>query len=86
METSMYSINNLKSMEIIDVKLGVKLGFVKDVKINCDDNKIESILIPMQKSSFFGKMELIEIPWDDIIKIGLDVVLVDTKGKLENDI
>ena len=86
METTMYSINNLKSMEIIDIKLGVKLGFAKDIKINCDENRIESILIPMQKSSFFGKMELIEIPWEDIIKIGLDVVLVDTKGKLENDI
>lgn len=85
MEMSFHSLNNIRHMEIIDLKLGAKIGFIRDLKINCDENKIESILIPIQKNSFFGKMEFIEIPWNDIIKIGLDVILVDTKGKLDGD-
>ncbi|SHE89170.1 YlmC/YmxH family sporulation protein [Clostridium fallax] len=85
MEFNFHSLNNIKNMEIIDLKLGAKIGFIRDLKINCDESKIESILIPIQKNSFFGKMEFIEIPWSDIIKIGVDVILVDTKGKLEGD-
>ncbi|PRR78590.1 PRC-barrel domain protein [Clostridium liquoris] len=77
MEVSYYSINNLRAMEIIDINSGVKLGYIKDLKIDTLDCKVLAIILPSQKMSWFGKNTDIEIPWDKVKKIGLDVILVD---------
>lgn len=74
---ALYSIGNLKSMEIIDINTGAKLGFIKDLKLDCEEYKIISIILPSQRMSWFGKSEDIEIPWDKVRKIGIDVVLLD---------
>ena len=77
METSMFAISSLRSMEIIDINTGAKLGYIKDLKVNCEDYKIEAITIPTQKTGWFSKGEDLEIPWGRIKKIGIDVMLVD---------
>ncbi|AEB76203.1 YlmC/YmxH family sporulation protein [Clostridium botulinum] len=71
------SINNLRMMEVIDVSTGSKLGYIKDFLIDCIEYKILSLIIPREKSSIFSKDENIEISWSKIIKIGVDVILVD---------
>ncbi|WP_139906327.1 YlmC/YmxH family sporulation protein [Clostridium thermarum] len=73
----MYSINNLRVMEVIDINTGAKIGYIKDIKIDCDEYRIESLLLPMQKSSWFGKQNMLEIPWSKVKKVGIDVILVD---------
>lgn len=77
-QKALYSIGNLKSMEIIDINTGTKLGFIKDLKIDCDEYKIISIILPSQKMSWFGKTEDIELPWEKVKKVGVDVLLVDS--------
>ncbi len=77
MEISMYSIGNIRSMEVIDITTGSKLGFIKDFKVDCENYKILSIILPNQKISWFGKNDSIEIPWSNVTKIGVDVILVD---------
>ncbi|EGT3614656.1 YlmC/YmxH family sporulation protein [Clostridium perfringens] len=81
MEENLFSLNNLRSMEVIDINEGKRLGLIADVKIDCDDNRILSIIIPGEKTSFFSKSEDIEIDWADVCKIGVDVILIDSKGK-----
>lgn len=76
-EKALYSIGNLRSMEIIDINTGTKLGYIKDLKINCDNYRIISIILPSQKISWFGKSDDIEIPWENVKKIGIDVILID---------
>lgn len=73
----MYAISNLRSMEVIDNNSGLKLGFIKDFKVDCENYKILSILLPTHKISWFGKNEDIEIPWERVKKIGIDVILID---------
>ncbi|MGH4119718.1 YlmC/YmxH family sporulation protein [Clostridium sp.] len=77
MESLMYSINNLRQMEIIDINSGSKMGYIKDLRIDCEDYRIISILLPSIKSSWFNKNNSIEIPWEKVKKIGVDVILVD---------
>jgi YlmC/YmxH family sporulation protein len=77
MENSMYSVGNLRTMEVIDIATGSKLGFIKDLKIDCEGYKILSILLPNQKVSWFSKNDSIEIPWSKVIKVGIDVILVN---------
>jgi YlmC/YmxH family sporulation protein len=73
----MYSINSLKKMEVVDVKIGCKLGFIKDLEIECNSYKIVSIVVPSEKVSFFSKNNDIKIPWRNIIRVGVDVILVN---------
>ena len=77
MESLMFAINNLRQMEIIDINSGSKMGYIKDLKVDCDDYRIISILMPTQKSSWFNKNNSIEIPWEKVKKVGVDVILVD---------
>lgn len=73
----MHSINNLRQMEIIDINSGTKMGYMKDLKVDCEDYRVISILMPTQRSSWFNKNNSIEIPWEKIKKVGVDVILVD---------
>lgn len=81
----MFAVNSLKTMEIIDINTGTKLGYIKDFKVNCEEYKLEAIILPTQKSGWFSKNEDIELPWDRIKKIGVDVILVDGEGIVENN-
>ncbi|MCR1935457.1 YlmC/YmxH family sporulation protein [Clostridium tepidum] len=76
-QVELYSIENLKNMEIIDINTGSKMGYIKDLIIDCDSYKILSIILPTQKVGFFNKKEDLEIEWDRIYKIGTDVILVN---------
>lgn len=80
MDDLMYSIANLRSMELIDISSGAKMGYMKDLIIDCTEYKIVSIVIPNQKSSWFGKNDDIEIPWERVKKIGMDIILIDGTG------
>ena len=87
MEIELHSLNAMRNMEVIDILTGTKIGFIRDFKINCDDNKIISLILPGEIKSWFGKEDEKEILWKDIIKIGTDVILVNTKdGEPVNNI
>ncbi len=86
MEENLHSINNIKTMEIIDVNTGGKLGFVKDIKIDYERQKVVSVILPGESKGWFSKAEDVEIPWENIVKIGSDVLLVDFNGLEVSDI
>jgi YlmC/YmxH family sporulation protein len=71
-------ISDFQTKDVINIVDGKKLGQISDLELDLRQGRIESIVVP-NGSRFFGLMgggsELI-IPWKNIIKIGLDVVLV----------
>lgn len=83
LEEALYSIQNLKTMEVIDVSSGARIGYIKDFKIDCENYKILSILLPSSSISWFGKNNDIEIPWERVKKVGVDIILVDGSDYLE---
>lgn len=78
-----HSINNIKSMEVIDINTGAKLGVVKDFTINIKESRINSLIIPSPRTTWLNRINDINILWKDIKKIGIDVILVDGKGVLD---
>lgn len=85
MNVSLHSLNAMKSMEVIDVNTGSKLGIIKDLVINTDNYKIISIILPGSKvGGWFSKDNDIEIQWADIQKIGVDVILVNGDNLFED--
>lgn len=88
MELELHSLNSMRSMEVIDIDTGSKIGFIKDFKIDCNTNSIVSLILPGEIKSWFAKEEEIEVLWKDIVKIGSDVILVrkNTDEKSSNNI
>ncbi|MDU1314139.1 YlmC/YmxH family sporulation protein [Clostridium septicum] len=81
----LHSLNALRSMEVIDIKNGVKLGFVKDVVIDIKESKIVSIILPSMDKNWFSKEDDIEVPWENVKKAGMDVLLIDTTDIIKDN-
>lgn len=82
MDIPMYSVDALRSMEVIEINTGAKLGSIKDLKVDCENYRIVAIVLPSSRSGFFGRKDNIEIPFEKITKIGLDVILVDAGDEM----
>ena len=71
----------LQCKEVICVANGQRLGFVGDVQVEVPDGRVRAIVVPCP-CKFLGlapKREDYVIPWNCIVRIGPDIVLVDTK-------
>jgi YlmC/YmxH family sporulation protein len=71
-------ISDLQSKDVVNIVDGKKLGQVSDLELDLRQGRIDSIVVPHQGRffGFFGGGTDIVIPWKNIVKIGLDVVLV----------
>lgn len=81
MENELHSLNAMRNMEVIDILTGSKVGFIKDFKIDCNENKIIALILPGEIKSWFAKEDETEILWNEIVKIGTDVILVKINDK-----
>lgn len=76
----MVKISDLRMREVINVVDGRRLGPIKDIDINVDEGRIVAVILPGHQQrfmGFFGREEEIVVPWEKIIKIGIDVILVN---------
>jgi YlmC/YmxH family sporulation protein len=71
-------ISDFQSKDVINIVDGKKLGQVSDLELDLRQGRIDSIVVPHQGRffGFFGGGTDVVIPWKNIVKIGLDVVLV----------
>jgi YlmC/YmxH family sporulation protein len=77
-ELLLHSLNAIRTMEVIDIKTGSKIGYIKDFVLDIKESKVVSILLPGMAKGWFGKEEDIEIPWSKVKKAGIEVILVDS--------
>ena len=69
-------LSDLQDKDVIDLKSGVKVGNIIDIKVNLDGS-ISSLILEKKKfSKFFSASDEIDIPFDKIAKIGEDVILI----------
>lgn len=64
--------------DVINISDGKRLGNIGDIEIDIDTGKICSIIISKQarRLGIFGKDVEIIVPWEEVMKIGEDVILV----------
>lgn len=75
------SINELKAKEIINVRSGARLGSLADIEFDLESGKLVSIVVPgaYRLMGFLGREEDMVIKWEDIKKIGDDVIIIDAE-------
>ncbi len=71
-------LSDLQNKDIVSVMDGRNIGNIIDVKINPETGAISSLVVEAGKSfgKFFNKDTDTEIRWEEITKIGEDVILV----------
>ncbi|WP_369902940.1 YlmC/YmxH family sporulation protein [Bacillus manliponensis] len=74
----MIRVSEFQIKDVVNVSDGRKLGNVGDIEIDLNTGKINAIIIFRQSRmlGLFGKGEEFVIPWQQIVKIGEDVILV----------
>ena len=64
--------------EVINISDGDKIGFISDIDFDRSTGNIEAVFVPDKNRKIFSsKNNAIKIPWDNIKKIGDDIILVD---------
>ncbi|NLO88879.1 MAG: YlmC/YmxH family sporulation protein [Clostridia bacterium] len=74
-------LGELVGKDIINIHSGTRLGRVadSDLLIDNETGQIESIIIPNRGNIFdlWGNRHQLIIPWEAVVKIGNEVILVD---------
>ena len=72
-------IYDLRRKEVINIKNGLRIGFVSDVDIDLCSAKIVSIIIygKLKLFGLLGRYDDIIIKWEDVSVVGEDTILVN---------
>jgi YlmC/YmxH family sporulation protein len=75
-------VSDLKNLEVINVVDGRRLGVICDLDIDLEAGAVRAIVVPGAGRVFglFGGDRDYVIPWENIVKIGADTILVELKG------
>jgi YlmC/YmxH family sporulation protein len=75
----MVKLSDLRTREVINVLDGKKLGSITDIDLDIEKGRVLALMLPGQVRgwSVFAKREEIVVPWEKIVRIGRDVILVE---------
>lgn len=71
-------ISDIQTKDIINIETGKRIGHLSDLDINLETGQIDAIVVNAsgKMMSFFNKEPEVVIEWNQIYKIGDDVILV----------
>jgi len=75
----MMRASDFRQKEVINIADGNRLGFVYDVEIDMEKGVIDAIIVPGPGKflGVFGRDSEYIIPWENIKKVGDDIILVE---------
>ncbi|HZK43223.1 MAG TPA: YlmC/YmxH family sporulation protein [Syntrophomonadaceae bacterium] len=75
----MIKISDLRARDVINILDGKKLGSIIDIDLDLENGRVIALILPGRTRGFsiFSKREDVIVPWEKIIRIGRDVVLVE---------
>ncbi len=78
-EPMLLRTSDLQMLDVVNVADGRRLGTVRDLDIDVASGTIRALLVPLPGSGFLslGRRNEIAVPWDKVVKIGIDCILVD---------
>lgn len=79
----MVKISELRLRDVINIADGKRLGLIKDIDIDLDTGRIKAIILPGNSRPFslFSRNDELIVSWEKIVRIGVDVILVDLSSQ-----
>lgn len=75
---------DLRQKKVIDVDTAEVIGFIRDMDIDFDTGKIRSVTIPGNGVlGTFLKGKTITVPWESVVAIGSEFVIVKQEKKYD---
>lgn len=83
----MVKISDLRAREVVNVLDGRKLGNIMDIDLDLERGRVLSFVLPgrLRGWSIFSRREEMIVPWDKIVRIGRDVILVEVPAFTETE-
>lgn len=78
-------ISDLQERQIVNIADGKCLGNIKDIELNTFDGTIQALVLPSTGGfwSLLQNQGELLIPWQKVVRIGVDVVLIDMPELVE---
>ncbi|MDI9479680.1 MAG: YlmC/YmxH family sporulation protein [Bacillota bacterium] len=74
----MIKISDLRNRDVVNILDGKKLGNIIDIDLDLDNGRVLALVLPGRVKGFlFTKREEVVVPWQKIVRIGRDVILVE---------
>ena len=78
-------LSDLQDKDVVDLKSGIKVGNIIDIKIDMNGTVTSLILERKRFSKLFMSNDEVDIPFNKITKIGEDVILIKESRKSPNN-
>lgn len=81
-------VSELRVLDIINIDDGRRLGPIIDLDLDLEKGIVKGIVVMTStrgKGFFGGRNGDIFIPWEKVIKVGVDVILVDCRELFNNN-
>ncbi len=77
----MVRFHEMRQKEVINTKDGCRFGFISDIEVDTEEGTIKKLIVPGPGKllGVFGREQEYQICWDDVKKIGDDIILVDVE-------
>ena len=72
-------LSDLQKKEIVNIVNGTRIGIIIDVILD-EKGFIKTIVLEDRRTKKFSREEY-NIAWNQIVKIGDDIILIDTRNK-----
>jgi len=84
--TVVIKISDLRNRDVVNLLDGKRLGNIIDIDLDLENGKVVALVLPGRTRGFlFSKREDIVVPWNKIVRIGRDVILVEVPMVKEMD-
>ncbi|MDO9534545.1 MAG: YlmC/YmxH family sporulation protein [Bacillota bacterium] len=82
----MVRMSDLRDRDVINVNDGKRLGVIIDIDMDIENGRVKAIVLPGSGGfmGVIGRKNDLVIPWEKIVKIGVDTILVDYTVEMEN--
>lgn len=82
----MIKISDFQAKDVINLADGKRLGRISDLELDLNQGRVRALVVPGTGRLFGlfsgGSSGDVVIPWSNIVKIGVDVILVRLEQKL----
>lgn len=75
-------VSELRCREVIDIRTGVRFGYVGDVSVALESGRAEALVVPGRRRLFglLGREPDRVFPWETVRRFGEDIILVEHDG------